>query len=97
MLTSILWGVLAILVVAWIILLLRIRKDHGIWKTKKDFSFSELDKLLESQDYTFEVTKYLHKYKSDRRWYENRIARGIFMLIAVTVLIVADVVAILLL
>jgi hypothetical protein len=97
MLPIILWSVLALLIIGWILLFVRIRKDQGIWKTKKDFSFDEIDKLLESQDYKFEISKYLHKYKSDRRWYENHIALEIVVLVVATLLILADVIFIMVL
>jgi len=86
-----LWAVLIALVIVWLVLFVKFRTDHGIWKTKKDFSFDDLDKLLETQDYKYEVSKYLHKYKSDRRAYEDRIAKIIGVLIVLAVLILADV------
>jgi hypothetical protein len=86
------WISLVVLSAAWTAMLVQIIKHREIWKTKKDFSFDELDKLLESQDYKFEVSKYLHKYKSDRRWYEDRIARQTAVLALVTLCLLADIV-----
>jgi hypothetical protein len=91
MLSVILWCFLAVLALAMIILFFRLRIDHDVWKTKKDFSFDDLDKTLESQDYKTDVSKYLHKYKSDRRWYENRLAWEIVALIALMILFLADI------
>ena len=76
----ILIGVAAALTIIWIIILVRFMADYGQWKTKQDFSFDELDKILGSDDYKYQVNKYLHKYRSDRRWYENRLVRGIVLL-----------------
>lgn len=89
-----LWCVLAASAVLWIILFLRLRIDHGIWKTKKDFSFNDLDKMLQSQDYKAEVSKYLHKYKSDRRWYENRLAWEISAISVLTLMLIAVLISI---
>ena len=90
MFTTILWIVGAVLIAAWAFLFWQIRRYTGTWQTKKDFKFDELDKLLEKQDYKFEVNKYLHKYKSDRRWYENRIVRGWIFLSIIGLLFLVD-------
>lgn len=93
----ILWIIEAAIVTAGIVLLVRFRIDHGIWKTKKEFSFDDLDKTLESQDYKAEVSKYLHKYKSDRRWYENRLAWEIGGLVLLSVLFITVMITIIML
>jgi uncharacterized membrane protein YecN with MAPEG domain len=90
MVDFILWAVLALLFIALAVVSIYLRSDLRIWKTKKDFDFDELDKLLHAQEYKYEVSKYLHKYKSDRRSYENRIARMVIALIILMVLILAD-------
>jgi type II secretory pathway component PulL len=91
MVNYILWSLIVVFGLAWLIVLLRFRSVHGIWKTKRDFDYDELDKLLATQDYKFEVGKYLHKYKSDRRWYENRMVRWIVFLLVLTVLLLVAV------
>jgi hypothetical protein len=91
--TTILWCASGLLAIVWGGLFVALRRDHGIWKTKKDFSFNEIDRLLGSQDYRAEVSKYLHKYKSDRRWYENTLVREAVLLALVTLLLAAAVIA----
>jgi hypothetical protein len=92
MITVILWCILVIVAAAWTVLFMRLRIDHSVWKTKKDFSFNEVEKMMETQDYKAEVSKYLHKYKSDRRWYENRLAMEIVVLSVFSGLLIADIV-----
>jgi hypothetical protein len=94
MLDTVLWCVLWVvppaLAAAWIVVFLGVRGDLRVWRTKKDFGFDELDTLLESQENKYQVSKYLHKYKSDRRSYENRIAKSVVFLVAAALIVLAD-------
>ncbi|MBD3391545.1 MAG: hypothetical protein GF418_05835 [Chitinivibrionales bacterium] len=85
-----LWAALVVLLIVWVGVFYRFRAEHMVWKTKKDFDFDELDKVLAAQDYKHEVGKYLHKYKSDRRSYENRMARLVAFLAVAGLLGLAD-------
>jgi hypothetical protein len=68
-------SVAVILIISMIVVFMMFIHDHALWKTKKDIDFAELDRMLNETDNKILVNKYLHKYRADRRWYENRMVK----------------------